>query len=566
MSDLRGDGRVDRRFFFRRMGVLGGATVLAGVGYAIADEVTGSGGRSPGAPGNGTTIATGAGTWPVTSQRAVHTGALGLPVANWVVEENSRPGTTGWLVSGSPPHGIEGYVDRTSANRGEVVRLYVNTVATSFVVHAYRMGWYRGKGARLVTTFGPVRGRVQPAATVTPGVNMVECPWHESLRFRIGGQWPPGCYLLKLVGRNGYSQWVPLVVRDDASGAAVVVQSAVTSWQAYNLWGGYSLYGTGPGGTGYSGRSRVVSFDRPYPANWENGSADFFGNEYPLVALLERHGVDVTYWTDVDLHERPQLLARHRCLVTLGHDEYWSSSMRSGADAALDRGVNLVFLGANACYRHVRFESSPTGPNRRQVCYKDATEDPLYGHDNAEVTSNWPDGPDPRPECALIGVEYTAYGGRGDLVVADAGSFVFAGTDLRNGGRIQNILGSEFDSYVPKRPSPPNLQILCHSPTPSALGPATADMSYYTRHGGGGVFATGTAAWVNRLWHNDGTLPVPFAPKPSKSTSVASRITLNVIAQFSRGPGSRFHPSSANWQGFYAAGSGTLTPVEAPGH
>jgi hypothetical protein len=54
-------------------------------------------------------------------------------------------------------------------------------------------------------------------------------------------------YLLKLVAATG-QRYVPLTIRDDRSHAALVVQDAVTTWQAYNRWGGRSLY-VGPDGS-----------------------------------------------------------------------------------------------------------------------------------------------------------------------------------------------------------------------------------------------------------------------------------------------------------------------------
>ena len=195
----------------------------------------------------------------------------------------------------------------------------------------------------------------------------------------ITTEWPPGCYLLKLVGNGGEEQFVPLTVRDDTSKAAYVMQNSVTTWQAYNLYGEYSLYygPTGKGGQNFANRARAVSFDRPYPQTWASGAADFVGNEFPLLFQLERLGADVTYWTDVDLHNQPQLLANHRCLFSMGHDEYWSTPMRDAAASAIAQGVNVAFLGANACYRQIRLQSTSVGPSRLQVCYKDATEDPI---------------------------------------------------------------------------------------------------------------------------------------------------------------------------------------------
>ena len=78
--------------------------------------------------------------------------------------------------------------------------------------------------------------------------------------------------------------------------------SSVTTYQAYNFWGGYSLYGNEEGLR--SRRARVVSFNRPYIQTYGAGGADFLGNEFPVVYDMEQLGLDLTYWTDVDLHFR----------------------------------------------------------------------------------------------------------------------------------------------------------------------------------------------------------------------------------------------------------------------
>jgi hypothetical protein len=498
-------------------------------------------------------------------QSAVHFDSRGLPIAEWVVAENEREGTTDWLVAGTPPHGVEGFVNQVSAKPGDELTLYVNSSARRLEVKAYRMGWYQGKGARLVADLGTAPAKVQSTPDFTPGINMTECHWTPTMKVDVGSDWTSGYYLLRVSTDSGWSQWVPFVVRDDASRSRIVVQSSVTTWQAYSLWGGYSLYfGVAPGGQSYENRARVVSFDKPYAPGWEDGSADFFGNEYPLVALVEQLGLDVTYWTDVDLHSRPSLLANHACLVSLGHDEYWSAPMRYGVQAALEKGLNFAALGANCCYRHIRFEDSPLGENRRQICYKDGPEDPLYGKDNSAVTSNWNEPPDPRPENALLGIMYQAYGASGDLVVVDPDHFAFEGTGLGDGSRIADVLGSEFDCYVPGSPTPPGVQILCHSPASSVLGQLSSDMSYYTLKGGGGVFASGTASFVDRLWNNNGPLPKPFAPGPvAGCTEYVTRITENVLAAFAAGPASKNRPSTANWQHFYSPTSSSPAPVDA---
>ncbi|MGH9046374.1 MAG: N,N-dimethylformamidase beta subunit family domain-containing protein, partial [Acidimicrobiales bacterium] len=326
---------------------------------------------------------------PAVVDRVLDSGVI-VPTARWVVEENAKAGTNNWVVTGvQTPHAIEGFASQVSAIAGDDVELFVNTSAQSFHVEAYRMGYYQGLAGRLIETSDTVAGAQQGAPTVTPVVNTVSCPWNPSLTLRVTSAWPPGNYLLKLVGSGSEQQYIPLTVRDDTSRAAYVVQNSVTTWQAYNLWGSYSLYyGTEGTGQDFANRARIVSFDRPYPQTWAQGAADFFGNEFPLIYNMERLGLDVTYWTDVDLHARPNLLSNHKALFSLGHDEYWSLEMRQGAQKALDKGTNLAFLGANACYRQIRLDSSAVGANRLQTCYKSAAEDPLSRSQPSLTTVN----------------------------------------------------------------------------------------------------------------------------------------------------------------------------------
>ncbi len=484
-----------------------------------------------------------------------------VPTARWLVEENRRPGTLDWVVTGvQTPHELEGFADRVSATAGDEVTLYVNTVARSLSVQAFRMGYYGGLGGRLVYQSDAVAGQAQPPPTIAPGVNTVSCPWQPTLSFRVDGSWPPGCYLLKLVGDAGQQQYVPLTVRDDASTAAFVLQNSVTTWQAYNLWGGYSLYyGKRPGGgSDFANRARIVSFDRPYPQTWAQGSADFFGNEFPVLYQMESLGLDMTYWTDVDLHERPQLLARHRCLLSLGHDEYWSAPMRGGAAAALAAGTNLAFLGANACYRQIRFMDSPIGRDRLEVCYKDAAEDPLSRSEPALTTVNWDQPPVDQPESELIGSTYQSVRANDDLVVVDAGSWLFDGCGLADGQHLPKVVQGEYDRYVPGEAGPANVDVLAHSPVAGQNN--WSDITYYTQPSGGGVLDLGAASFVYKL-SNTTAFPWNIVPRAIPGvTDVLLRMMENVYGTFGLGPASSVDPSSGSWRSVYGSSSGPPPP------
>lgn len=470
-----------------------------------------------------------------------------LRTAQWVIEENAKPGTSAWRIPTGTRKGITGYADRISAKAGETIKLFVKTTSPTFHVEAYRLGHYQGLGGRLIWRSAEVASVKQPRATVDPVTYMVRAPWNPSMQVPITAAWVQGTYLLKLVSSAGGQTYIPLVVRNDASQAALVIQAEATTWQAYNGWGGYSLY-EGPDG-GYATRSRAVSFDRPFGGR---GAAGLL-HELTFVALVERLGLDVTYWTDVDLHQRPELLLNHSALVSLDHDEYWSTRMRDGITAARDAGVNLAFFGGNAIYRHVRLEASPLGPDRVMVCYKTASEDPLRGIDDAEVTSNWRAGPQPRPESAILGAMYACAKAHADLVVDDADNWVFAGTGLVDGGTIGGLVDMEYDRIFPEAPTPASIQILAHSPILCRGLPDYADMTYYTARSGAGVLDASSQGWVKALQCD--------APVEADTCDVrAVRITQNILNAFSAGPAGIAHPSVPNLAKFGIALQQPINP------
>jgi hypothetical protein len=342
------------------------------------------------------------------------------------------------------------------------------------------------------------------------------------------------------MGTEGSEYRLPFLVRDDESHAAVEIVDAVTTWQAYNVWGGYDLY-HGPGVNSGSIRSRVVTFDRPY-ANGHRNAASFGPGGYEMIQLVERMGLDVTYSTDVDLDLRPATSTNHRAVVFLGHDEYWSSGMRDGILSARDHGVNVAIFGGNTGYRHIRLSSSRLGADRLVICYKYATEDPLYGVDDVEVTSQWRAAPVPRPESIVNGSAWDrCFGVSGPMVVSVASSWLFRGTGLSRGDAIPSIMGLEYDSIHPGFPTPESIQILSRSPVICPAGSGKihhADITYYTTRSGAGVLNVGSTTWLKRIACG------PMLRGTCDARVV--RITENALELFARGPAGIPEPSHSN--------------------
>jgi hypothetical protein len=224
-------------------------------------------------------------------------------------------------------------------------------------------------------------------------------------------------------------------------------------------------------------------------------------------------------------------LTHHHAVLSPGHDEYYSSVMRTALTTARDQGVNLAFFGANAVYRHVRFEAAADGaPERVEVDYRDAY-DPIMATNPSEDTTQWRQ--QGLPEAALVGIQYACANVHTDLVVTGAHSWVWAGAGVEDGRRLPNMLGTEADTMVPQSPS--NLEVLSASPITCRGHAETARTSYYAAPSGAGVFASGTIWWVCAI---EGL----FCSDPENDHAVQVA-TQNVLAAFAAGPAGVAHPS-----------------------
>jgi hypothetical protein len=478
-----------------------------------------------------------------------------------IIAENRKPGTTAWKITDAPATGfIEGFANTTSASAGQRVTFYVSTTAPQFDVVAYRMGYYQGKGARAVWRSTEIPGTLQPTCPVTAGVNMVSCDnWSLSLTVSITSAFMQGDYLFKLTGSDNQQSYVLLTVWAPDSTAAYLVMSRSLTEEGWNTFGGYSFYeGEGPCTLGQTGsyppcnRARIVSFDRPYATG--EGASDFLGNEYPLVRFMEEHGLDVAYCTDVTVDEHPTILLHHRALLSLGHDETWTTTELQGAETALAHGVNIVFFGAAPAVRHARLQASPLGPDREEVDYRDSTEDPLNGTGHtATVTGNtFSTPPADDPVTLFVGSEYSGYLDPGvpaaPLVVHQATAWLFKGTGLQDGSSVPGVIESDIDHVNPTA-APQDLEVLAHSPVPltevytnqGQWGDDTyVDTTYYTDPAGdGGVFQSGTVNWIDAL-------DPCVALGSSCPNTTLDEITGNLLWLFGQGPAGKLEPSVSN--------------------
>jgi hypothetical protein len=485
------------------------------------------------------------------------------PPPNPIVAENQLLGTIDWkLTLPATNREIEGYASATSVNHGGPISFFVNTAAPTYTINVFRMGWYGGLGARRV--FGPIQatGTRQTTPTPDPTTGLVDCAWTNPYILATDSSWVSGVYLAKLTeSQNNRQSYIIFVVRNDEASSHFVLQLPFDTYQAYNFWGGKSLYDCCSGSQLPWGSSRgpeavKVSFNRPYAASTNSaaafgtGAGDFLANVHPvaqgfpissagwdynLVRWLEKEGYDLSYITNIDLHTGSPALSRSRTFISSGHDEYWSWEMRDHLTTFRDAGGNLIFFGANPIYWQVRFESSQvTGKsNRVMVGWKwRFSEDPFYTDGIASndqlVTTKWRDAPVSRPEDALVGVGYLTDPVSGDIVISKASHWVFQNTGLVNGSKLIGLLGFEVDGVLGHQPA--TTEILSASVATNLLNPSeivTSNMAMYTWASGAQVFATGTMQWSWGL--DDYNAP---QLRPSRLNPAAIQITKNVLSRF----------------------------------
>jgi hypothetical protein len=300
------------------------------------------------------------------------------PAANAIVCENSKPGTpaSDWDILGNGDPSIQGFATDISVNQGETVRFKIKTNASSYRLEVYRMGYYDGMGARRVATVLPSvpLPQSQPSCLTDPTTGLIDCGnWRESASWSVPSNAVSGIYFAKLVRVDtGGASHIVFVVRDDNGASDLLFQTSDTTWQAYNRYGGNSLYQGSPAGRAYK-----VSYNRPFNVRGYSGgpnSSWVFSAEYPMVRWLEANGYDVSYFTGVDSDRYGGEILEHRIFLSVGHDEYWSGGQRANVEAARGAGVHLAFFSGNEVFWKTRWESSidaSNTPYRTLVSYKE---------------------------------------------------------------------------------------------------------------------------------------------------------------------------------------------------
>ena len=485
--------------------------------------------------------------------------------SNAIVLENQKRGNpeSEWgLKNGVGDNNIQGFATDISVNHGTTIDFKIATDSTKYRLDIYRIGYYGGAGARKVDSIEKnlTTAQVQPHPIVDYSTGLIDCGnWNVSASWQVPADAVSGVYFAKLVREDGTpgENMIPFIVRNDQDKSDITFQTSDTTWQAYNAWGGASLYyGDVPlnpedmisyvppncsCGLTAIGRAYKVSYNRPFitDSSPRGGPWDFiFGAEYPAIRWLEQNGYDINYISGVDTARDGAQLLNSKAFLSVGHDEYWSAEQRANVEAARDAGVNLAFWSGNEAYWKIRWENSIDGngtPYRTLVTYKEslahADIDP-----SSTGTGTWRDprfaDPGQEPENSLTGTMFMVDSYRKDTITIpyEMSKLRFwRNTDIANlqpgqtGSLVQNLLGYEWDSDVDNGFRPAGLINMSLSTVNvntllqdygSTVGPGTAthSLTLYRAESGALVFGAGTVYWSWGLDDQNSVEATPVDP------------------------------------------------------
>jgi hypothetical protein len=479
-----------------------------------------------------------------------------------VAQENGHRGTLAWRLPGPPGDvggiargAVRGYVAEPALVPGQLERIYVSAPGSRTVsVRIFRMGWYRGSGGREVLRSATLRAVRQPPCTHRYATGLTECRWHPTLSFRIPSALPSGVYIAQLRTRQGASDCLFVVLASRP--APLLAQLPTATYEAYNAWGGDSLYPGGADRVGVTGTTQgvEVSYDRPYDSL--TGAGQFFARDVAMVRFLERYRYPVSYTTSEAVDQHPAQLIGRRALIDFGHSEYWSDAQARAFAGARSGGTSLLFFSSDRMAWRVRFAAASRASSQAQeqghviVAYKErAQTDP----DRASATGTFSTAAAALGGSAYVGCitprrqvagppTYALYPWQPSPALSPR--WLFRGTGVRASTRIAGIVGYELDARTAASPQGTELLgfgraacMAARASEPSASRPlgaiGVAETTLYRAPRGAIVFAAGTLSWEL------GLEPVPSASPqaPRRPDSRLVAITRNLLGRALGPPG-----------------------------
>ena len=224
--------------------------------------------------------------------------------------------------------------------------------------------------------------------------------WKLATSFKVEKEWSSGLYSLVLNDSSGKANASPFVITSnqiEPVSSRLLVLANVSTWQAYNIWGGRSRYRRFDDDSLFiiphvlvriltALKRRIFSFlkrrsvsgvslqpswiskrlavTRPLTNPWllsasphEEYLDHLAANEWRGLAWLESMGIKYEYCSDASLGTQDHYLNNFDAVLLLSHPEYWvKESFDNLCDAHLKRSLSLINFGGNSFYQQVKYD------------------------------------------------------------------------------------------------------------------------------------------------------------------------------------------------------------------
>lgn len=237
---------------------------------------------------------------------------------------------------------LEFHLDPGPVHPGDQVPVYVSYTGRD----SLQAGLYDIHRRDTVLPFQAFAASYQ-AVAAQPGIRGTG--WAATFSLALPPALPPGWYVLELKGQGMQRRSSLLVVPPrPAEQQEVALILSTNTWNAYNPWGGHSLY--------TRNYTPVVSFRRPQPLAdpWLPDTYAHFqlafqaaGRDRHVATLLDTAGIGYDVYDMHTLDRSAAVLARYRVLIFSTHPEYWSTRMLRHLNTCLDQGASVLVLGGN---------------------------------------------------------------------------------------------------------------------------------------------------------------------------------------------------------------------------
>lgn len=153
------------------------------------------------------------------------------PTVSPISVENQLPGDGGFALEKPGSEQCEVYCSVVSAAAGDTVDVFASTDRVQGVsLDLYRIGYYQGLGARLVSSLARVTAsRQTPRYNLDKSTGLLECGWTRTFSLEIDPDYVTGYYLIKITNDDGLQSHVPFIVRETGRTAPLLVQASVTT-------------------------------------------------------------------------------------------------------------------------------------------------------------------------------------------------------------------------------------------------------------------------------------------------------------------------------------------------